>query len=82
MSLVRARIARAAATAAVIGLGLMGTQTAIGAPSAEPPSTPVPVTTPDGQVFSYVVNVKNVNPGQVRKAEKAVTDAGGVVVQS
>src|SRR5699024_10541672 len=49
---------------------------------AEPPSTPVPVATPDGQLSSYVINVKNINPGQVRKVEKAVTTAGGVVVQS
>ncbi|MET4077659.1 S8 family serine peptidase [Janibacter sp. UYMM211] len=68
---------------AAIGLTLVGSQSAAGSSSAaEPPSTPVPVSTPDGQLASYVVNAKIVNPGQVRKVEKAVEAAGGVVVQS
>lgn len=82
MSSRRKRTAHLAAATAVIGLSIAGAQTAAGTGSAEPPSTPVPVLTPDGQLASYVVNVKNVNPGQVRKVEKAVEAAGGVVVQS
>jgi subtilisin family serine protease len=49
---------------------------------SQPPSTPVPVVTPDGMLMSYVVNAKKADPGQTRLAERAVKDAGGVVVQS
>ena len=42
--------------------------------------TPVPISTPDGQISSYVVNAKVANPGQTRKVERAVEAAGGVVV--
>lgn len=76
------RTARLAATAAVLGLSVMGAQSATGAVTAEPVSTPVPIATPDGQISSYVINAKVASPGQVRKVEKAVTSAGGVVVQS
>lgn len=79
----RPRATRVAATAAILGLGVIGAQSATGATQAdEPTSTPVPISTPDGQVSSYVVNTKVANPGQVRKAEQAVESAGGVVVQS
>ncbi|MDN5716619.1 MAG: S8 family serine peptidase [Janibacter sp.] len=78
----RPRSARLAATAAILGLGLMGAQSATGATQDEPASTPVPISTPDGQISSYVINTKVANPGQVRKAEQAVTSAGGVVIQS
>ena len=76
------RTVRLAATAAILGLGVIGAQSATGATQDEPTSTPVPISTPDGQVSSYVINTKTANPGQVRKAEQAVTAAGGVVVQS
>lgn len=77
----RQRSIRAAVcTAAAIGL-LVGTATTATAAVAEP-STPVPVNPPDGTVMSYVVNAGKANPGQVRKVEKAVTAAGGVVVQT
>jgi subtilisin family serine protease len=56
---------------------------ALASPMAdEPPSTPVPVATPEGTLMSYVVNAKHANPGQTRLAERAVRDAGGVVVKS
>lgn len=48
----------------------------------EPPSTPVPIAAPDGVVMSYVLNAKAATPGATRLLETAVTDAGGVVVQS
>ncbi|RPF20139.1 S8 family peptidase [Myceligenerans xiligouense] len=48
----------------------------------EPPSTPVPVVTPDGETFSYVVNAKRATPGKTRAVEWAVRAADGVVVQS
>ena len=74
----RARLAAATATAALALVGLGNVAVA----ADEPTSTPVPVVTPEGQTFSYVVNAKHANPGQTRLAERAVTDAGGVVVQS
>jgi len=48
----------------------------------EPASTPVPIATPDGVVSSYLLNAKAANPGQTRLVERAVAEAGGVVVQS
>ena len=72
--------ALAVSTAALLALSFLGGP-AIAAP-AEAPSTPVPIETPDGLLMSYVVNVKNPNPGQTRLAERAVHDAGGTVVQS
>lgn len=78
----RFRTSRLLAVTAAVGLSAAGIQAAQASTTAEPPSTPVPVATPDGQLSSYVINVKTVNPGQVRKVEQAVTRAGGVVVQS
>src|SRR5699024_3468541 len=63
------------------GLGVMGAQSASGATQDEPTSTPVPISTPDGQISSYVINTK-ANPGQVRKVEKAVRSVDGTVIQS
>ncbi|MGN8024830.1 S8 family peptidase [Microbacterium sp. 22242] len=67
-------------TVAALGMILAGTASATAAGTDA--STPVPITPPDGTVMSYVVNTGQANPGQTRKAEKAVADAGGVVVQS
>ncbi|WP_313366346.1 S8 family serine peptidase [Microbacterium sp.] len=78
----RSRTAKIAVAAAILGVSVIGVQPAFAAPALEKASTPVPISTPDGQVSSYVVNTKIVNPGQVRKAEAAVVAAGGVVVQS
>lgn len=47
-----------------------------------PPSTPVPIATPDGVVSAYLLNTGIVNPGQVRLVERAVRAADGVVVQT
>ncbi|WP_043497124.1 S8 family peptidase [Georgenia sp. SUBG003] len=56
---------------------------AYAAPAAdEPASTPVPIDIVDGTLMSYVVNLDVANPGQTRLAERAVENAGGVVVQS
>lgn len=78
----RTRTVRLAATAAILGLGVIGAQSATGASQDEPTSTPVPISTPDGQVSSYIINAKVANPGQTRKVEKAVKAVDGVVVQS
>jgi subtilisin family serine protease len=75
------RAALAVAAVAVVSTAFFGT-TASAAPAAEPPSTPVPISTPDGTLMSYILNAKTANPGQTRLVEKAVTKAGGVVVQS
>ncbi len=69
----------AAALLAVSGPGATAsTVTAAG----ESASTPVPITTPDGLLMSYVVNARHATPGQTRLVERAVQEAGGVVVQS
>lgn len=75
---------RVKALVAVAALALVSCAGVSGAGAAviAEPSTPVPVTLPAGSTMSYVVNIKNPNPGQTRKAEKAVVDAGGTVVQS
>ncbi|HWV78550.1 MAG TPA: S8 family serine peptidase [Isoptericola sp.] len=77
----RARLVAVGAATALLIAGV-GSAAAAGDTAAEPPSTPVPVATPDGQTFSYVVNARHANPGQTRLAERAVEAAGGVVVQS
>ncbi len=77
----RRRAALTAVTAVALGAALF-TGTATAAPSAEPVSTPVPIATPDGTVFSYILNARHQNTGNTRLLEKAVVDAGGVVVQS
>ncbi len=71
----------AAAAAAALGAALFS-GAASAATTAETPSTPVPIATPDGQVFSYLLNTKVANPGQTNVVSKAVTKAGGVVVQA
>ncbi len=48
----------------------------------QPASTPVPIATPDGVVSSYLLNARATNANQVRRVQQAVTEAGGVVVQS
>ncbi|HET7822783.1 MAG TPA: S8 family serine peptidase [Ornithinibacter sp.] len=75
----RWRSAIAVASVAAIGAALFsGTASA----SAEAESTPVPIVTPDGVVFSYLLNTKVANPGQTKVVSNAVQKAGGVVVQA
>lgn len=68
-------------SAALVAASALG-GSALASPAAEPPSTPVPISTPDGLLMSYVVNVRHADPGKTRLAERAVRDAGGTVVQS
>jgi subtilisin family serine protease len=70
-----------ASVAAVFGTALF-TGTANAAPAAEPTSTAVAIATPDGVVSSYILNARHQNVGNTRLLEKAVVQAGGVVVQS
>ncbi|MEU9856073.1 S8 family serine peptidase [Streptomyces sp. NPDC047974] len=51
-------------------------------PVSDGPSTPVTFETPDGELFSYVINTTRANPGHVQQVERAVVKSGGVVVQS
>ncbi|NHA00761.1 S8 family serine peptidase [Nocardioides sp. W3-2-3] len=68
---------------ALAGLTVSGTgATAAPGGGAEPVSTPVPISTPDGVVSAYLLNAKHANPGQTRLVERAVEKAGGVVVQT
>lgn len=75
------RVGLAVTSAAMLAASIIPAQA--GASAADlPPSTPVPVVTPDGMLMSYVVNAKHANPGRTQLAERAVKAAGGVVVQS
>ncbi len=74
------------ATVAVASLAVISTAcftgTAMAATTAEPVSTPVPISAPDGTVMSYILNARHANVGNTKLLEKAVAKAGGVVVQS
>ncbi|WP_181309992.1 S8 family peptidase [Nocardioides campestrisoli] len=76
--------ALALATSGVLAAALVSMTGATAAPTAanEPGSTPVPISTPDGVVSSYLLNARNANPGHTKQLERAVEKAGGVVVQS
>lgn len=79
----RWRATLAAASVAALGAALLSGTAANAANAAdEPASTPVPIVTPDGVVFSYLLNTKVANPGQTTVVSKAVQKAGGVVVQA
>lgn len=79
----RWRATLAAASVAALGAALLSGTAATAANAAdEPASTPVPIVTPDGVVFSYLLNTKVANPGQTTVVSKAVQKAGGVVVQA
>ncbi len=75
----RWRAALALASVAAIGTAMFsGTASA----STEAASTPVPIVTPDGVVFSYLLNTKIANPGQTKVVTNAIEKSGGVVVQA
>ncbi|GAA1861904.1 S8 family peptidase [Myceligenerans crystallogenes] len=75
-----ARGLAAASVAAIAALSL-GVPASAGA-ADEPPSTPVPIVTPDGETFSYVVNATGATHGLTDRVKKAVKAADGVVVQA
>ncbi len=80
---IRKRTALAVATAAAITTALLAGTNGATASAADPvTSTPVPISTPDGVVMSYVLNARIANPGQTRLLETAVARSGGLVVQS
>ncbi len=71
-----------AASGALLAASVLASGAASASTTAQDSSTPVPVSTPDGYLMSYVLNAKHANPGQTRLVERAVAKAGGVVVQS
>jgi subtilisin family serine protease len=78
----RWRAALAVTSVATLGAALLSGTGSATAGTAEDPSTPVPIVTPDGVVFSYLLNTKTANPGQTKVVTNAVAKAGGVVVQA
>ena len=78
---VRQRFAVAVAAAVTLTPAL-ATAASTASTADEPPSTPVPIATPDGVVMSYVLNAKHANHGQLKQVEDAVTRADGEIVQS
>src|SRR6478752_2004124 len=79
----RRPVVLAATAAALLATSIFGAGAATAAATAEQAtSTPVSIATPDGMLMSYLLNAKHANPGQTLLVERAVRDAGGVVVQS
>lgn len=80
MRISHSRRALAVATATSLALAALGS--VAGHAADEPESTPVPIVTPDGALFSYVVNTERTGPRDTVLAIKAIQRADGVVVQS
>ena len=80
MRISHSRRALAVATATSLGLAALGS--VAGYAADEPESTPVPIVTPDGALFSYVVNTEHSGPREAVLAIKAIKRADGVVVQA
>ncbi|MFC7491947.1 MULTISPECIES: S8 family peptidase [unclassified Knoellia] len=78
----RRRTTFAVAASAAAAVALLGAAPTVATADITEMSTPVPIAAPDGMTMSYILNTKVANPGQTRLVEKAVTEAGGVVVQS
>ena len=80
MRISHSRRALAVATATSLALAALGS--VAGHAADEPESTPVPIVTPDGALFSYVVNTERTSASQTALAIKAIKRAEGVVVQA
>jgi subtilisin family serine protease len=80
MRISHSRRALAVATATTLALTALGT--AAGYAADEPESTPVPIVTPDGALFSYVVNTEDTGARDTIHAIRAIHRADGVVVQA
>lgn len=78
-ALLRRTAAAALCAVALTASTLVGTSAVAAPPRA--PSTPVEFPAADGQLMSYVVNVKAANANRTRAAVQAVEAAGGVAVQ-
>jgi subtilisin family serine protease len=78
----RRRTTFAVAVTAAAAVALLGGVATVASATTTEASTPVPIAAPEGTTMSYILNAKVANPGQTRLLEKAVTTAGGVVVQS
>lgn len=77
---VRSRL-RAISVAAAAVLFVPALASGATAPAAEPPSTPVPIQTPDGLLMSYVLNAELDHPYQLVTVVASVRQAGGTIVQ-
>lgn len=80
MRISHSRRALAVATATALALTAFGS--AAGNAADEPESTPVPIVTPDGALFSYVVNTERAGARDTILAVKSIKRADGVVVQA
>jgi subtilisin family serine protease len=80
MRISHSRRALAVATATTLALTALGS--VAGNAADEPESTPVPIVTPDGALFSYVVNTEHTSARETALAIKAINRADGVVVQA
>ncbi len=69
-------------TTAALAAGALGAAPGALAAPDEPTSTPVPIVTPEGQLSSYVVNVRKVKDQHVRNVRRAIGRADGDVVQA
>ena len=78
----RRRTTFAVAVTAAAAVALLGGVPTVASATTTEASTPVPIAAPEGTTMSYILNAKVANPGQTRLVEKAVTKAGGVVVQT
>ena len=78
----RAGVAACATAVAVAPLMASAGSSSAATAAREPASTPIPIATPDGLLMSYVVNAKHATSRDTRDVERAVAQAGGVVVQS
>ena len=78
----RRRLSVGVAGLAVVAVALAGSASTASAGTSGPPSTPVPISTPDGLLMSYVVNAVHADASDMAQVRRAVTRSGGVVVQS
>ncbi len=67
-------------TTAALVAGTTGLAPGATALTAEGESTPVPIVTPEGQISSYVVNVRKVKDQQITNVRRAIGRAEGDVV--
>ncbi|MCL2316668.1 MAG: peptidase S8, partial [Actinomycetia bacterium] len=83
----KSRVTPYARLAGIVAAGMFAVAAMAGAApsasaSAEPASTPVTYPVVDGATWSYVVNARQLTPGQQMLVENAVRDAGGTIVMS
>lgn len=78
----RRRLSLTVAGLAVVATAFAGSVSTASAGPSDPPSTPVPINTPNGLLMSYVVNAVHADASDMPAVRSAVTRSGGVVVQA